>query len=385
MAEIPSQSKSDGPGRPQSQTLTTNDTEADSSWLDFETEVADGFAPRSRPHSRIMDSSRPNSFEAASGFRLGDSPDRGSMTKNRDIQGSSVMTGDRRSHSHERESAYGTTRALTSAGLSSNGTMGTKAQSQNPLQTESGPGPSDGTYSRSRSQRPDSMATISTVATPLAEGSLRPTHPYTLYPQNAFPETDNTPAASPQPIPVGFTGLNRQYERRRGPDGEEQDIVGPDGHAEQLPPYSRFPDSRPPNSNLSESRAAAAPSPNESEVITVPVAAPAGSMSQDTLALSPNVSGPHSSRSQMLPPASPAHSPMSEKRWREKNLREKGETRVCGRKVPLWMIALGFLTVLLFVIVIGGYFGARSKKDELDEEEPDEEEPDEEEPEAAET
>jgi hypothetical protein len=44
-------------------------------------------------------------------------------------------------------------------------------------------------------------------------------------------------------IPVGFPGMSGRYQRRLGPDGEEvADIVGPDGHTEQLPPYTRYPD-----------------------------------------------------------------------------------------------------------------------------------------------
>lgn len=48
------------------------------------------------------------------------------------------------------------------------------------------------------------------------------------------------------PVALGFPGLGGQaYQRIRGPDGEEQDIIGVDGHTEQLPPYSRYPDEGP--------------------------------------------------------------------------------------------------------------------------------------------
>jgi len=70
-------------------------------------------------------------------------------------------------------------------------------------------------------------------------GPRGPTHPYSLYPQGTAPieETDN------QPIPVGFNGMGTTYQRQIGPDGEEAgDLIGPDGHLEELPPYSRYPE-----------------------------------------------------------------------------------------------------------------------------------------------
>jgi hypothetical protein len=51
---------------------------------------------------------------------------------------------------------------------------------------------------------------------------------------------DQLPATN---IPVGFSGRSDQYQRRLGPDGEEAgDIIGPLGHTEQLPPYTKYPD-----------------------------------------------------------------------------------------------------------------------------------------------
>ncbi|AEO58864.1 hypothetical protein MYCTH_2111125 [Thermothelomyces thermophilus ATCC 42464] len=92
-----------------------------------------------------------------------------------------------------------------------------------------------------RPARTLSMGTSSTV--PLSESSYRgptgPSHPYGLYPQVDSIEADAAQAA----IPLGFRGLPDQYQRRVGPEGEEiGDIIGPDGHTEQLPPYTRYPD-----------------------------------------------------------------------------------------------------------------------------------------------
>lgn len=84
--------------------------------------------------------------------------------------------------------------------------------------------------------RMSSTSTISTTR-PTDRGSLRPTapqHPYLMYPQNTVPEDmlehDNV-------IPVGFPG--RHMVCPPAPN-EVGDIVGPDGHTETLPPYSRY-------------------------------------------------------------------------------------------------------------------------------------------------
>ncbi len=86
------------------------------------------------------------------------------------------------------------------------------------------------------------MTTSSTE--PVSESSYTgpraPAHPYGLYPQDTVAAT---PEVVPATIPLGFHGLPDQYQRRIGQDSEDiADIVGPDGHTEQLPPYTRYPD-----------------------------------------------------------------------------------------------------------------------------------------------
>ncbi|KAI1078048.1 hypothetical protein F5B20DRAFT_571795 [Whalleya microplaca] len=97
-----------------------------------------------------------------------------------------------------------------------------------------------------RLARTASLATTSTV--PISERSYNgprgPTHPYGMYPQNTVAEADgmaNRPAQND--INVGFPGAADNYQRRIGPEGEEAaDLIGPDGHTEQLPPYTRYPE-----------------------------------------------------------------------------------------------------------------------------------------------
>ncbi|KAH9907467.1 hypothetical protein F4778DRAFT_541742 [Xylariomycetidae sp. FL2044] len=97
-----------------------------------------------------------------------------------------------------------------------------------------------------RPARTASLATTSTA--PVSERSYNgprgPTHPYGMYPQNIVSETESMPSQSAQrDINVGFLGNPDNYQRRIGPEGEDvADLIGPDGHTEQLPPYTRYPD-----------------------------------------------------------------------------------------------------------------------------------------------
>lgn len=94
--------------------------------------------------------------------------------------------------------------------------------------------------------RTASLATTSTA--PISERSYNgprgPAHPYGMYPQNTIPEADGIPNRTAQGnITVGFPGTTDNYQRRIGPDGEDvADLIGPDGHTEQLPPYTRYPE-----------------------------------------------------------------------------------------------------------------------------------------------
>ena len=53
-----------------------------------------------------------------------------------------------------------------------------------------------------------------------------------MYPQNTVHEEDNG-------IIVGFPGMGSNY-RTRVADAEIGDIIGSDGHVEELPPYTRY-------------------------------------------------------------------------------------------------------------------------------------------------
>jgi len=86
---------------------------------------------------------------------------------------------------------------------------------------------------------PQRAINVETVSTTAQGGLHAPTHPYGLYPQTTTPAD----GVQPQNIPVGFPGVADGYQRRIGPEGEYvAGLVGPLGHTEELPPYSRYPD-----------------------------------------------------------------------------------------------------------------------------------------------
>ncbi|KAF2867555.1 hypothetical protein BDV95DRAFT_610475 [Massariosphaeria phaeospora] len=108
-----------------------------------------------------------------------------------------------------------------------------------------------GMYPQNTVARPSSVATSSTQPQPHRSLSLqRPTHPYAMYSQTVVEdepplETVPTVPTVQTAAPAGYPSIDAGFHRRIGPDGEEQDIIGPDGHTEQLPPYSRFPEEGP--------------------------------------------------------------------------------------------------------------------------------------------
>ncbi|KAJ5591190.1 hypothetical protein N7450_005162 [Penicillium hetheringtonii] len=89
----------------------------------------------------------------------------------------------------------------------------------------------------SRSPSVGSTSTIRQHDRPLSE-TTGPQHPYAMYTQNVVEEGMDDDDV----IPVGFPGHNPPYQppqSRR--DDDVGDIIGPDGHTEPLPPYSRYP------------------------------------------------------------------------------------------------------------------------------------------------
>ncbi|KAI9850291.1 MAG: hypothetical protein M1838_005933 [Thelocarpon superellum] len=249
----------------------------------------------------------------------------------------------------------------------------TIAPTHGPYQGPSGPSHPYGMYPQDIGlARTASVVTNTSVRppSPVYAGPRGPQHPYGMYPQNPLPvivaaEPSNAIPATTTPanaapaavldIPVGFPGLHRTFERRRGPEGEEDGIVGPDGHTEQLPPYSKYPDNA--------GRKGYDPDlPEESTVAGAGAGAGIGTShfaptAEDTLAplqsrQSMRSMMSDSSRAHLTGPSpDAAERPLpSKEKWAE-----RGKKRVCCGKVPIWAIVL--VAVMFAGIILGLIIG----------------------------
>ncbi|KAF2843389.1 hypothetical protein M501DRAFT_83918 [Patellaria atrata CBS 101060] len=233
-------------------------------------------------------------------------------------------------------------------------------RSQSPFQGQNGPSHPYGMYPQGTGLgRSESTTTASTLRTPQSSYSVqqsRPTHPYAMYTQNVVGhEEDDLISQAPPAIPVGFPGLSQTYHRQIGPDGEEQDIIGPDGHTEQLPPYSRFPEEGPTKASM----AALEGTPTESP--------PVSNQSQDTIVQMPDASPTESFRGLVIPPStSTGDSVASEKRWNEKTWKEKRKTKFLWGKVPLWVILSGLIVIMIFATILGAVVGSFVTKEKME-------------------
>jgi hypothetical protein len=213
--------------------------------------VSDGFRPAGvgMGHNRISSQTSQNNHLTAG--RRTPPPRPSSTTKPKGLDSFALRhdggMGDLRRNSII-ASASNTSNAMPPTRSSSVSTDEPYVRAESPYQGPAGPSHPYQMYPQeSRLARTASVATTST-APPMTErsyaGPSGPTHPYGMYPQNIVAESESaheTPPAAP--LPVGFPGLNNNYQRRLGPDGEEiADIIGPDGHTEQLPPYTQYPD-----------------------------------------------------------------------------------------------------------------------------------------------
>ncbi|KAI9704437.1 MAG: hypothetical protein M1836_007300 [Candelina mexicana] len=187
-------------------------------------------------------------------------------------------------------------------------------------------------------------------------GHRGPAHPYAMYPQNIIGEPVLSETEFLPPMPVGFLGLGQRYQRRLGSDGEEaQDIIGPDGHTEQLPAYSRYPDAlpakEPPPSHVGGD-IAGAPVPTN-DLRQEPVfserheAIPRDQSSSSTALLQSSTAEVHGHNASLSEDSSGSF----KEKWAE-----RGRKRVCCGMVPLWAMAV-FVATIMVAAVVGGVIG----------------------------
>lgn len=222
-----------------------------------------------------------------------------------------------------------------------------------------------------RAARTASLATTSTA--PISERSYngpgRPTHPYGIYPQNVAPEIDESGTSSSQTeINVGFPGTSGDYQRRLGPDGEEAaDMIGPDGHTEQLPPYTRYPVEAYAQKaiGISVTQPALSSSPTQQN-LEIPGAGGIGLATRNPEFSSTEdlnqLSSPQSRRSIRSFASEGSHhsintaalAVVNEKR--EPNWKAAARRKVWG-VVPCWAVVLGVIILVMLGVVVGTVIG----------------------------
>jgi len=173
-----------------------------------------------------------------------------------------------------------------------------------------------------------------------------------MYPQSIVPEAEGSSSQTTvPPVPVGFPGLNNNYHRRLGPDGEEiADIIGPDGHTEQLPPYTQY----------DEAMARKA-----RPMIQMPLAGAGGiglATRNPEFASREDLNSPQSrqstrslisdSNNQINTAALDASEKPQLKKW------QRVAKRKACRIVPIWAIVLVGIVVVLFGIILGSVLAA---------------------------
>lgn len=227
-----------------------------------------------------------------------------------------------------------------------------------------GPSHPYGMYPQGTMARTPSVATTST-ARPQRQSSSRhePQHPYALYTQGIGDDLDDEHESVQNPVPVGFLGLGASFQRRRGPDGEEQDIIGDYGHTEQLPPYTRYPEDGPEKAPLLD-----VPSPPSALHSRAPVLGTDPGMplmhtplqpAQQSMTDSSNLNRQISTMSRRsMPGSDESSSPSllkSSKSWSEKSWKEKRKTKFCG--IPFWWFLLALGVLGFMGVVLGGVIG----------------------------
>ncbi|KAL1848232.1 hypothetical protein Plec18167_006229 [Paecilomyces lecythidis] len=225
-------------------------------------------------------------------------------------------------------------------------------RAQSPYTGATGPSHPYAMYPQVGVSRSPSVTTTSTVRggadRPLM-GATAPQHPYAMYPQNILPEEgmdDDVPA-------VGFPGHTQPYQRPPGrADDDVGDIIGPDGHLEQLPPYSRYPDGIPPKIGMGPASIASANREREMHDQDWDATASGGASGLSSRTMLPEESPTR------LPPPPPPPAPVESEPAVdsfEEKIKRKSRQRMCFG-IPIWMFVL-IAAVLIIGAAIGGVIG----------------------------
>lgn len=124
-------------------------------------------------------------------------------------------------------------------------------RSQSPYTGPSAPSHPYGMYPQmTRNPSVASQSTFRSVPDSSFVAHARPEHPYHMYPQNTVEAEDED--ITTNGIPMGFHRGTNFPPSAQGPSGDVGDIIGTDGHIEQLPPYSRYADNTVAKGNMDD-------------------------------------------------------------------------------------------------------------------------------------
>lgn len=203
-------------------------------------------------------------------------------------------------------------------------------RSQSPYRGPTAPSQPYGMYPQmTRASSIASESTIRPLERPLPNGG--PEHPYGMYTQNTVPEEDNAETNVPMGFPV--LGSNSSGD-------EVGDIIGTDGHVEQLPPYSRYADNVIAKGDMARLEHEAVSPGQESGTSTlVPPAAATSASDVELTAVGAGTSADEEAR-------------------KEGFVKQKMRRTCCG--LPLWAWIILFVVIVLAGVlggVIGGVVG----------------------------
>ena len=256
-------------------------------------------------------------------------------------------------------------------------------RAQSPYQGTMGPSHPYALYNQDQDNgvsRAPSNATIPIIRTPLQNysGSSGPSHPYGLYAQNTVSEEDLATTTLPPPLPAAVVGPTQTYQRRMGPDGEDaDDLIGPDGHTEQLPPYTKYPNDLPPKERIPEQAASPVQRTLQDSQETLNNS-PAGYAEDQSLVFHPgntrtgaehaplshNLIEPGSS-TQLNSPPSGIKSPIDEGGTFKEVIATRSKRKICGM-LPLWLFVV--IIVVILVVAIGATIGGILRHEHMEHE-----------------
>ncbi|KAG8525968.1 uncharacterized protein KY384_000730 [Bacidia gigantensis] len=261
------------------------------------------------------------------------------------------------------------------------------SRAESPYQGATGPSQPYGMYLQNTGlSRAASTATTSTMRQPERSytGPRGPTQPYGLYPQNTTAGDEENASSVQNDVstgayPVGSRPPPQPYQRRLGPEGEDiDDIVGPDGYAEQLPPYTRYANDIPPKRDPHATRSFYGPATPNQTSSGDSSTLNAGEIRDNERAPPENDHNTTSHPIIQLPTQNPAHSPLrdpfgdyptpvsstttqvealqkEEKESFTQRAHRSYKKRVCWGVLPCWLLSL--VVTFLVAIMIGGVLG----------------------------